>query len=288
MKKLAIIILLLLSTSLFVHAQNKEIEAIAVYQMAEENFDAKNYDGALKHIKTTKTILGTANCKILYLEVQILEELSKANPEYLKDLQSAIHAFEQAPDIDQFSQEKRVEVAKIKISVEDRVKKAEAAKRKEIEHWQKKHTAQMQFFNPFPKTGIPYTEFINHPYVLTYILKSEKREMAKGGKVDIFSVFSSFTNNKKNQRSIDAIETTEDGIVKSYSVLIEVTSADTRQAIFDLFELENEDTWNFRNYDTDLEYYISAKVYTGGRWKRDGKKTYIQYIKAHIKSLEKK
>lgn len=288
MKKLALIILLS-STSLFVHAQNKEIEAIAAYQMAEENFDAKDYEAALKNINTTKTILRTANSKILYLEVQVLEELSKANSEYLKDLQSAIHAFEQAPDIDQFSQEKRVEVAKVKILVKDRIKKAEAAKRKEIELWQKKHQAQDDFLKLFPKIGVSYTDFINHPYMLVYVLKSDKRAMAKGGKVDFNYRSDKFTDNKRNERSINAIETNEDGLVESYSVLIEVTSADTRKAIYDLFEIENEDTWSLENRDTGIEYFISAKVYTtGGRWKRNGKKTYIQYIIAHIKSLEKK
>lgn len=241
MKKLVLILMFLFSISLSVYAQSSEIEAIAAYQMAEENFDVKNYEAALKHINTTKTILGTANSKILYLEVQILEELSQANREYLKDLQFAIHAFEQAPDIDLFSQEKRVEVAKIKMRVGDRVNQIEKAIYEAEQLALLKENAGRQFRDGLPNPGIHIDEFLNNPYVRKYkkmLSPKQKKRLLKGKFVWLLLPLD---EEQENERFVRYISTDKNGMVARYTMYVQVNDEDSfESAIAEVFGVDGQ------------------------------------------------
>lgn len=92
-------------------------EAKAAYLLAEESYGKGDYESTLIYLKAAKQSLGAANSKILYLEILTEVELSKtksANPERMLSL---INEFEVNSEEERFSEEKILEIYKIKMTV---------------------------------------------------------------------------------------------------------------------------------------------------------------------------
>jgi len=114
---IAFFLLLLVS----VKAQNPmaAAEAKAAYILAEEQFAASNYSGALSYLKTATERLGRANSKILYLQIMAQQELSRTDKSYAAKVDSSIAQFEKAPDLAQFNEEKTFEIVKLKLQLKE-------------------------------------------------------------------------------------------------------------------------------------------------------------------------
>lgn len=107
-------------------AQINETEAKASYMLAEENYGKGNYPIALTFLKNAKTNLGGANCKILYLQIQIESELAKTRKNYRDSLLKTIAAFQAAPDIKDFNEDKVLEVVKMKLEIAQKLTEEKA------------------------------------------------------------------------------------------------------------------------------------------------------------------
>lgn len=284
MKRL-VFILLITCLSSILYAQDRSIEAIAAYQMAEESMATQKYNDALRHIIRTKELLGTVNSKILYLEVQILDGLSNAGPQYLKDLQSAIHAFERASDIDQFSQEKRVEIAKLKVLVVERSKTIEDSRDQAAQLTLLKEEERREFIDGLPDLGIQIDEFLNHPYVKKYkkLLSEKEKKRLLNGKFVYVSV--PFTDDISNERFINNVSTTRNGIVESYSLHIEIQILDLKEAIDNILgptevieNISNSDSENFYvKAESGIFIIVNNKLHVGSRYE-NGKMVKFSYL----------
>lgn len=115
--RLCVILSFFLLSSLPVFAQMNETEAKASYMLAEENYGKANYPIALTFLKNAKANLGGANCKILYLQIQIESELAKTKKNYRDSLLKTIAAFQTSPDIKDFNEDKVLEVVKMKLEI---------------------------------------------------------------------------------------------------------------------------------------------------------------------------
>jgi len=115
-----LIIALLLLFSQPIYSQVNETEAKAAYMLAEENYGKGSYPLALTFLKNAKAKLGGANCKILYLQIQIESELAKTQKNYQDSLLKTITAFQNSPDIKEFNEDKVLEVVKMKMEMEQK------------------------------------------------------------------------------------------------------------------------------------------------------------------------
>ena len=97
------------------YGQTHPLEAKAAYLLAEESYGRGDMRAALQYLDEAGTKLGTANAKILYLKIMTLKELSAKSPSYREQLDTTIVAFEKAPDLADFNEEKTLEIIKIKL-----------------------------------------------------------------------------------------------------------------------------------------------------------------------------
>lgn len=127
MKKYIVALIALLCINIcFAQEQNivnktNQTEAKAAYMLAEESYDKANYPAALSYLKNAQKSLGGSNSKILYLQIQIEKEISKTQNNYRDSLIKTISAFQVAPDIKDFNEDKVLEVIKMKIELEQLV-----------------------------------------------------------------------------------------------------------------------------------------------------------------------
>lgn len=110
-------ILLFCLSSIIVSAQNNALQAKAAYMLAEEEFNNGKYADAIKYLDEASAKLGTANAKILYLKIMSYKALSEKDDKQIFKLKEAIAAFEKAPDVSDFNEEKVLEVLKLKMQV---------------------------------------------------------------------------------------------------------------------------------------------------------------------------
>lgn len=103
--------------SQFCFAQVNTTEAKAAYLLAEESYGKGDYKAALEYLQQVKGSLGTANCKILYLQVMVLKELNAKNPNAPDSILPIITQFEQSPDYKDFNEDKILEIIKIKLAL---------------------------------------------------------------------------------------------------------------------------------------------------------------------------
>ena len=115
-----LIVVLLLLFSQPIYSQVNETEAKAAYMLAEENYGKGSYPLALTFLKNAKAKLGGANCKILYLQIQIESELAKTQKNYQDSLLKTITDFQNSPDIKEFNEDKVLEVVKMKMEIEQK------------------------------------------------------------------------------------------------------------------------------------------------------------------------
>src|SRR5690554_5007435 len=229
MKK-TILITAFLFSFVFAYAQNKEVDAIAAFQIAEESFENQNYTDALRYVSDAQSILGKANGKILYLKIQILEELSKTNPDYLFEQRSAITEFENIADKEQFSQEKRIAIAKKKIFLKDEIEAFQENEKKQMLADLQNQPVIEKFFTMFPKLNIPLDEFLEHPSATQFKVMTPlyiKNELSRGGAYQIPEELS-FVNNKESEKNILSIVTDENGIVRKYVLQVELEDNNLR------------------------------------------------------------
>lgn len=124
MRTFFIIITLLIG--LTAKAQTNETEAKAAYLLAEESYGKGEYKDALTFIESAKKSLGSANSKLLYLQIQVEQELAKDNPAANNKILALISEFEKTPDIKTFNEDKILEIAKTKLKLRAQVAKSNA------------------------------------------------------------------------------------------------------------------------------------------------------------------
>lgn len=90
-------------------------EAKAAYLLAEESFSAGDWKGTMDYLQQCKKLMGKANSKMLYLQILTSAEIAKKDPAYHDTVLTFIAAFEKAPDIKQFNEDKVLEVMKLKL-----------------------------------------------------------------------------------------------------------------------------------------------------------------------------
>lgn len=150
--------LLVLSFPAF--AQINETEAKASYMLAEENYGKGNYPVALTFLKNAKANLGGANCKILYLQIQIESELAKTRKNYRDSLLKTIATFQAAPDIKDFNEDKVLEVVKMKLEIAQKLAEETAllAEQKAAEEAKREKTFKDWRFNAGLNLGLTVKE----------------------------------------------------------------------------------------------------------------------------------
>jgi|SRR5690554_3172212 len=304
MKK-TILITAFLFSFVFAYAQNKEVDAIAAFQIAEESFENQNYTDALRYVSDAQSILGKANGKMLYLKIQILEELSKTNPDYLFEQRSAITEFENIADKEQFSQEKRIAIAKKKIFLKDEIEAFQENEKKQMLADLQNQPVIEKFFTMFPKLNIPLDEFLEHPSATQFIRMTPLyiiNELSRGGDYQIPERLS-FVDNKESETNILSIVTDENGIVRKYVLQVELEDNNITR-LYDMLNIsaQNESIANlkkqkknlidyyFEGYEIktkDLQSYlfIDSKLRkTEGSFKRNGKKKNLNYAWIYVQS----
>jgi|GEM_PF-2580111 len=122
MKKLLLILAIAAGTHFTTYAQNNANEAKAAYLLAEESYSKGDYKTALDYLQQVKTALGSANCKILYLQIIITKEVNAKNPRASEVLLPLIAEFEQSPDFKDYNEEKILEITKIKMAMKNEQK----------------------------------------------------------------------------------------------------------------------------------------------------------------------
>ena len=117
-------------------AQTAATEAKAAYLLAEEAFNSGDWKGTISYLEQSKKKIGSANSKILYLQIMAEIEMAKSDSSYNTAVLNTIAAFESAPDVKDFNEDKSLEVMKAKIRInrtleqaaKDRQAKAEREK----------------------------------------------------------------------------------------------------------------------------------------------------------------
>ena len=116
MKTILLVLNILLTYQLTFGQTAAQSEAKAAYLLAEEAFAANDWKGTIDYLQQCKKLMRTANSKILYLQVMTTAEMAKVNPAYYDSVQSSIAAFEKAPDVSKFNEDKVLEVMKLKLT----------------------------------------------------------------------------------------------------------------------------------------------------------------------------
>ena len=128
MKTKLLILSLLVAYQLTLAQSAAQSEAKAAYLLAEEAFAASDWKGTIDYLQQCKRLMRTANSKILYLQVMTTAEQAKLDPVYYDSVQTSIAAFEKAPDINKFNEEKVLEVMKLKLTTTRKQEEALKAK----------------------------------------------------------------------------------------------------------------------------------------------------------------
>ena len=124
------------------HAQSNQIEAKAAYLLAEESFAKGDYVATLEYLENSTKSLGTTNSKLLYLKIQAELELYKKDKTYYDALIKSISDFQNSPDVNNYTEEKVLEIAKTKMLL---VKEREQEAKKKEEYEQKKALRDLNF-----------------------------------------------------------------------------------------------------------------------------------------------
>lgn len=146
MRSLTIILILVFitGTTSVSFAQNNQMEAKAAYMLAEEEFNNAKYTDAIKYLDEAITKLGTANAKILYLKIMSYKALAEKDKKYNSKLLETIAAFEKAPDVADFNEEKSLEVVKLKLAIKRSEEAIVEADKAAAEEKQRKLELQMK------------------------------------------------------------------------------------------------------------------------------------------------
>ncbi len=140
--------------------QINETEVKAYYLLAEENYLKSSFLPALNFLKNAKATLGGANCKILYLQIKIENELAKTRKNYKDSLIKTITAFQASPDIKYFNEDKILEVVKMKLELMQKLAEEAAilAEKKAVEDAKNDKSFKDYAFIAGVKVGITVKE----------------------------------------------------------------------------------------------------------------------------------
>lgn len=207
MKLLKIFTTILLFQTLISFAQSdKEMEAIARYQLAEESYSNNEYDKALNYLAQAKKLMGNKP-KLLYL--QIVVELDKGynSAETVKNILNTIDVFEKSQGIGSFSQDKKMIVAKNKVLLKEKLANLvikEDRLRVQKEEQKIKSKKGKENFEKFTIDDLPFgltvEEFQKqYPNILPEKYKISKTKWASGSDADIIYVYHSKNINFENK-----------------------------------------------------------------------------------------
>ena len=121
--------MLFFATSAF--SQPNQTEAKAAYLLAEESYGKGDYKTALRYLELTKKSLGSSNSKMLYLWILTEIEIGKTELGNNEKILVLIDEFENLSDIDSFSEEKVLEITKIKLTLKTQLSDAKEKPQKE-------------------------------------------------------------------------------------------------------------------------------------------------------------
>lgn len=177
---------------LFSRAQSeKEMAAIANYQLAEEAYDNKEYSKALSYLEEAKKNVGNKP-KLLYLQIMIeQEQINDVNS--MQNLLNLVDVFEKAKGIDEFSKEKKMLVAKNKLLLKEKLSQQialEEKQKKEVLEYEKKLEAGNDNFEKFTLHNLPFGLTVEafrekYPHILPGNIKKGK-SWSEGVEVEIY------------------------------------------------------------------------------------------------------
>ncbi|MBS1920771.1 MAG: hypothetical protein JST17_11005 [Bacteroidetes bacterium] len=115
---------LLLSITIWVNGQDKDIEAQMHYTSAEDKYSKggiQNYEDCFEELGKAESILGKTNSKILYLKIKALSSIAKLNETYYSydtyyyyDIDTCLKTFFNITDAKSYPVEKYTEILNIK------------------------------------------------------------------------------------------------------------------------------------------------------------------------------
>jgi hypothetical protein len=153
-------------------------EAKAAYMLAEESYVKKDYRTALDYLQQVKTLLGTTNCKVLYLQIFVTRELNVRNPRASEVLLPLITEFEEAPDYKDFNEDKILAITKFKLmlKMEQRALKAKDDSIRIVRDTEAAlEKAMSKILSRYPALDITYAELdANYPEMNIRKWKSNK------------------------------------------------------------------------------------------------------------------
>lgn len=113
--------------SLVMAQSPKDMKALAMYNKAETAYQSELYEEALDDINQAETILGKTNSKILYLKVNILNQLAKIDNTKVVPLKRAINQFYQLTDQSTYPSQKYMDIVNIELDLNKKLKEEEDA-----------------------------------------------------------------------------------------------------------------------------------------------------------------
>jgi hypothetical protein len=169
----------------------KEMSAIANFQLAEESYDNKEYSKALTYLEEAKKSVGNKP-KLLFLQIMIEQErISDASS--MQSLLDLIGAFEKANGIDDFSKDKKMLVAKNKVLLKEKLSQHLAQEEKQKQEQlalEKKQKAGNDNFERFTLNSLPFGLTIEefqkqYPHILPGNIKKGK-SLSEGVEVEVY------------------------------------------------------------------------------------------------------
>ena len=169
----------------------KEMTAIANFQLAEEAYDNKEYNKGLNYLEEAKKSVGNKP-KLLYLQIMIEQEMI-SDATSMQNLLSLIGVFEKSNGIEDFSKEKKMLVAKNKVLIQEKLAQQISQEEKqqlEQKALEKKQKAGADNFENFTIKDLPFgltvEEFQKrYPQILPQNFKKEKVQ-TEGIDVEIY------------------------------------------------------------------------------------------------------
>lgn len=184
MNKVLLIFFLFAST--VVNAQDVT-EAKMAYQLAEEMFDAKQYDKALNFLKESEAAFGSTNPPILFLRVMIANQVvaGSESTEAYSNLEKVIDDFEKHKNKNALGEDKLMEVYRVKMDLG--IRKTAYEKRLRVE--QAYLDMVKRLATEFPKTGGSVGDLLRSmPDSWVKPLNKEERKQRKKQKKEIHEI----------------------------------------------------------------------------------------------------
>lgn len=297
----------LLFTFTFAQAQNPT-EAKMAYQMAEEQFEAKQYTEALDYLKKAETALGSTNPPIAYLKVMIRSQIfdssfGKADwKKALENLEKELVNFEQTKNKEALAAEKLMDVYRIRQGIGERRQKYER-------FWADESTridAFNTFFNTFPKVGIDIRDFFQHPYARawrgfkSFKILVESFRKGDGRQLDGVTMDEAL---RIGEPFFYRIKTNAKGIVTEYVLITEFTASSVTKNDFisaiqmpgiyaeafqpikgNFFYNGNLTGYQLKQNNPPYILTIDTKLQkSDAKYRRNGRKKYIDFIDVYVK-----